>query len=45
MRFYILNQNKRWQRAYRAGYNHFVLEGSKNVIRCFDDYQVKIIYK
>lgn len=44
MRYYILNNNKRWQRAYRCDYNHFVLENSKNIVRCFDNYQVKTIY-
>lgn len=44
MKYYILNKNRRWQRAYRAGYNSFVLKGSENIIRCFDDYQVKEKY-
>ena len=44
MKYYILNNNRRWQRAYRAGYNNFVLKGSENIIRCFDDYQVKEVY-
>lgn len=44
MKYYILNSNKRWQRAYRVGYNTFVLKGSENIIRCFSDYQVKEKY-
>lgn len=44
MKYYILNNNSRWQRAYRAGYNSFVLKGSENIIRCFEDYQVKEVY-
>lgn len=45
IRYYILNKNRRWQRAHRCGYDSFVLADSPNVIRKFEHYEVKEIIK
>ena len=44
VRYYVLNNNKRWVRVNRCGYDGFTFKGQDNIIYKLSDYQVKEIY-